>query len=225
MDVTIAASVLSADFGRLAEQVREAEAAGIGWVQLDVMDGRFVPNLTAGPLVLRAIRRVFGGLLDAHLMIEEPERLIPEFRAAGADLITVHVEATRHLHRTVEHIKELGAQAGVALNPATPLGVVEEILADVDLVLIMSVNPGFGGQEYIPASTDKIARLRRMLDARGLDRVHLQVDGGIKAHNIAEVAGAGATCLIIGSALYNDKVSVAAAHAALRAALGVGRGQ
>jgi ribulose-phosphate 3-epimerase len=219
MDVTIAASILSADFGHLADQVIEAQAAGVSWVQVDVMDGRFVPNISVGPMVVGSVRPVFSGMLDAHLMIEEPERYVADFREAGADLITVHVEATRHLHRVVQHIKELGAQAGVALNPATSLSAVEEILPDVDLVLIMSVNPGFGGQGYIPGSTDKIARLRRMLDARGLGHIHLQVDGGIKASNIAEVVDAGATCLIVGSGLYNDKASVADSFAALRAAL------
>jgi len=219
MDVTIAASILSADFSRLADQVRAAEGAGITWVQVDVMDGRFVPNISVGPLVVRAVRPVFTGLLDAHLMIEEPERYVAEFRQAGADLITVHAEATRHLHRVVQRIKELGAQAGVALNPATPLSMLDEILPDVDLVLIMSVNPGFGGQDYIPSSTNKIARMRRILDERGLGHIHLQVDGGIKPSNIAEVAAAGATSLIVGSGLYSTDASVAENVAALRAAL------
>jgi len=220
MDATIAASILSADFGHLADQVIEAQAAGVSWVQVDVMDGRFVPNISVGPMVVRSVRQVFSGVLDAHLMIVEPERYVAEFRQAGAELITVHVEATRHLHRVVQQIKELGARAGVALNPATPLSAVDEILPYVDLVLIMSVNPGFGGQDYIPSSTGKIARLRRMLDERGLGHVHLQVDGGIKASNVAEVVAAGATCLIIGSGLYNKKASVAESYATLRAALG-----
>lgn len=219
MDATIAASVLNADFGYLADQVRAAYEAGITWVQVDVMDGRFVPNISVGPLVLDALRPIFSGVLDAHLMIEEPERYVAEFRRAGADLITVHVEATRHLHRTVQQIKELGAQAGVALNPATPLSTLDEILPYVDLVLIMSVNPGFGGQGYIPTSTDKVARLRRMLDERGLGHLHIQVDGGVKASNIAKIAAAGATCLIVGSGLYNNQASVADSYAALRAAL------
>ena len=220
MDATIAASILSADFGHLADQVIEAQAAGVSWVQVDVMDGRFVPNISVGPMVVRSVCQVFSGVLDAHLMIVEPERYVAEFRQAGAELITVHVEATRHLHRVVQQIKELGARAGVALNPATPLSAVDEILPYVDLVLIMSVNPGFGGQDYIPSSTGKIARLRRMLDERGLGHVHLQVDGGIKASNVAEVVAAGATCLIIGSGLYNKKASVAESYATLRAALG-----
>jgi len=219
MDVKIAASILSADFSRLGEQVREAQAAGIDWIQVDVMDGHFVPNLTVGPLVVRALRPIINGTLDAHLMIEQPERLIPAFARAGADLITVHVEAVPDLRHTVRQIKELGCKAGVALNPQTPLAVLDDILPELDLVLVMSVDPGFGAQQYIPSSTAKIAQLRRTLDERGLTGIELQVDGGIKAHNVAEVAAAGATCLIVGSALYNDRASVADNLAAIRAVL------
>jgi len=219
MDVKIAASILSADFSRLGEQVREAQAAGIDWIQVDVMDGHFVPNLTVGPLVVRALRPIINGTLDAHLMIEQPERLIPAFARAGADLITVHVEAASDLRHTVRQIKELGCKAGVALNPQTPLAVLDDILPELDLVLVMSVDPGFGAQQYIPSSTAKIAQLRRTLDERGLTGIELQVDGGIKAHNVAEVAAAGATCLIVGSALYNDRASVADNLAAIRAVL------
>jgi ribulose-phosphate 3-epimerase len=153
-------------------------------------------------------------------MIEQPDRLIPEFARAGADVLTVHVETCPHLHRTIQHIKELGVKAGVTLNPATPLTVLQEILPDVDLVLIMSVNPGFGGQSYIPLSTDKIARLRRMLDERGLTGVELEVDGGIKSHNVAEVVAAGASVLVIGSAIFNRQASVAENIATLRGQIG-----
>jgi ribulose-phosphate 3-epimerase len=216
MNAQIASSILSADFARLGEQVREAVAGGADRIHVDVMDGHFVPNLTIGPLVVRALRPITDLPLDVHLMIEQPELLIPEFARAGADSLTVHVETCPHLHRTIQHIHELGVKAGVTLNPATPLTTLQEILPDVDLVLIMSVNPGFGGQSYIPGSTDKIARLRQMLDERELTQVELEVDGGIKEHNAAEVVAAGASILVIGSAIFNPKASVAANIAALR---------
>jgi ribulose-phosphate 3-epimerase len=216
MTAKIAASILSADFARLGEQVEEAAAGGADWIHVDVMDGHFVPNMTVGPPIVAALRPTTDLPLDVHLMIEGPERLIPEFARAGADCITVHVETCPHLHRTIQQIKELGVQAGVTLNPGTPLSTLREILSEVDLVLIMSVNPGFGGQSYIPASTDKIARLRRMLDERGLAEVEIQVDGGIKVHNIAEVVAAGASVLVVGSAIFNKQASVAANIAALR---------
>ena len=216
MNVKIAASILSADFARLGEQVKEAEAAGADWIHVDIMDGHFVPNMTVGPLVVRSLRPITTLPLDVHLMIEQPERLIPDFVRAGADRITVHVETCPHLHSTVQQINGLGVKAGVTLNPATPLNTLEEILPDVDLVLIMSVNPGFGGQSYILSSTARIARLRRMLDERGLAGVELEVDGGIKTHNVAEVVAAGATVLVIGSAIFNRQASVAANIAALR---------
>ena len=216
MTAKIAASILSADFARLGEQVREAVAGGADWIHVDVMDGHFVPNMTVGPLILAALRPVTDLPLDVHLMIEHPERLIPDFARAGADRITVHVETCPHLHRTLQLIKELGVKAGVTLNPGTPLSTLEEVLIEVDLVLIMSVSPGFGGQSYIPASTDKIARMRRMLDERGLTQVELEVDGGIKSHNIAEVVAAGASVLVIGSAIFNTQASVADNIAALR---------
>ena len=216
MNAKIAASILSADFARLGEQVKEAEVGGADWIHVDVMDGHFVPNMTVGPPIVAALRPITDLPLDVHLMIEQPDRLIPEFARAGADCITVHVETCPHLHRTLQLIKELGAKAGVTLNPGTPLSTLVEVLTQVDLVLIMSVNPGFGGQSYIPASTDKIVRLRRMLDERGLAEVEVQVDGGVKSHNIAEMVAAGASVLVIGSAIFNDQASVAANIAALR---------
>lgn len=222
MNVKIAPSILSADFARLGEQVREAIAAGAGYIHVDIMDGHFVPNMTIGPLVVAAIRPLTyaaGVPLDVHLMIEKPDRLIPDFAQAGADHVIVHVETCLHLHRTVQHIKELGLKVGVTLNPATPLSTLEEILPYVNQVLVMSVNPGFGGQSYIPGSTARIARLRQMLDEMGLVQVELEVDGGIKADNVAQVVDAGATVLVVGSAIFNSDASVATNISKLRAEL------
>lgn len=221
MSIKIAPSILSSDFARLGDQVQEAIRSGADMIHVDVMDGHFVPNLTIGPLIVSAIRPIAeeaGIPLDVHLMIETPERLIPEFARAGADSLTVHVETCPHLHRTIEQIQELGVKAGVTLNPATPLVSLQEILIYVDQVLIMSVNPGFGGQSYIPSSTAKIARLRTMLDERGLFEVDLQVDGGIGPENSAEIVEAGATVLVAGSAIFNDRASVASNIAALKKA-------
>ena len=219
--VRLAPSILSADFSRLGEQVEEALEAGVEVIHVDVMDGHFVPNITIGPLIVAAVRpiaRRYGATIDVHLMIEQPERYLADFARAGADILTVHVETCPHLHRTVEAIREVGARPGVTLNPATPLVTLEEILPYVDLVLIMSVNPGFGGQSYIPTSTDKIRRLRAMLDAIG-SAAELEVDGGIKPDNAAEVAAAGASLLVAGSAIFGGSRSVAENVAAFRVAL------
>jgi ribulose-phosphate 3-epimerase len=216
MTVKIAPSILSADFANLAQAVRAAEDARADWIHVDVMDGRFVPNLTIGPVVVQSLRRVTTLPLDVHLMIEEPERLLAAFVDAGADRLTVHVETCPHLHRTIQQIHELGIKAGVTLNPATPLVALEEILPFVDQVLIMSVNPGFGGQSYIPTSTSRIACVRRLLDERGLGEIELEVDGGIKSDNAREVMRAGATVLVAGSAIFGGPGSVGANIAALR---------
>jgi ribulose-phosphate 3-epimerase len=220
MNIKIAPSILSADFARLADGIAEAEAGGADWIHVDVMDGHFVPNLTIGAPVVAAIRKVTKLPLDVHLMIEHPERLVPDFAAAGADIITVHQEASVHLHRTVQQIRELGARPGVSLNPGTPLHTLDEILPYVDMVLLMSVNPGFGGQRYIPTSTAKIARLRRTIEERGLWPIDIEVDGGVAQNTINEVVAAGATVVVAGAAVFNAGASVAENIQALRAAAG-----
>jgi ribulose-phosphate 3-epimerase len=216
--IAIEASVLSADFARLGEQAREAEAAGVEGVQVDVMDGRFVPRITFGPPVVEALRSVVSAPLDVHLMIVEPERHLADFARAGADRLVVHQEACLHLHRVLQSIHELGAEAGVAINPSTPLCVLEELLDLTDVIQVMTVNPGFGGQPFIHSQVDKIRRLRQMLDDRGL-QIPIAVDGGIDPRTAPLVVEAGATVLVAGSSIYNNKASVADNVAALRASV------
>lgn len=218
--VRIAPSILSADFGRLADDVRAAEEGGAGWIHVDVMDGHFVPNITIGPAITRAVRDATTLPVDVHLMIETPDRYLEAFAGAGADWITVHAEACLHLHRSLQRIRELGAHAGVALNPATPVGAVGEVVEELDLVLVMSVNPGFGGQRYIPASTGKIRRVRDLLNRAGRDDVVIEVDGGININTVGDVVKAGADVLVAGSAVYGGEGSVAENLAALREAAG-----
>jgi ribulose-phosphate 3-epimerase len=215
----IVPSILSADFARLGEQVEAAQAGGADRIQIDVMDGRFVPNITVGPLIVEAVRRHCTLTLETHLMIVEPERYLEDFAAAGADLIIVHQEVSPHLHRTIQRIHQLGKKAGVAINPATPLVVLQEILDDADLLLCMTVNPGFGGQEFIHSMLPKIQRLRGMIAQHGA-HCDLEVDGGIAADTIALAAQAGADVFVAGSTVYGNAGGPAAGIAALRAALG-----
>lgn len=210
----IAPSILSADFARLGEEIAAIEAAGADYVHVDVMDGHFVPNLTIGPPVVAALRKVTKLPLDVHLMIDNPDAYIPEFARAGADIITVHQEASTHLHRSVQLIKSLGKKAGVSINPATPVSTLEVILDELDLVLVMSVNPGFGGQSFIPSALNKISSLRREIERRAL-ATELEVDGGVKTDNIAEIAAAGADVFVAGSAVFGSS-DYAATIAALK---------
>ena len=199
--IEIAPSILSADFSKLGEEIKAAERGGAGLIHVDVMDGHFVPNITIGPLVVKAARRATNLPLDCHLMITDPDLYIDDFARAGATMISVHVEAVVHLHRTLAAIRDLGCRPGVVLNPATPVVSIEEALPFVDYVLVMSVNPGFGGQSFISTSLDKISRLRGMIDARGLN-VHVEVDGGIDTTNVADVVRHGAEWIVAGSAVF-----------------------
>jgi ribulose-phosphate 3-epimerase len=202
--IKIAPSILSADFARLGDEIRAAEEAGAHLLHIDVMDGHFVPNITIGPPVVEAIRKVTRLPLDVHLMIENPDTFIADFVGAGADILTVHYEAAVHLHRSVQNIRERGIKAGVSINPATPVWSLDNILGDVDLVLVMSVNPGFGGQKFIPSAIGKLKLLRRKIDEAGLSAV-IEVDGGVKPDNAREIAGAGAEILVMGSAFFNSR--------------------
>ncbi|MBF0465528.1 MAG: ribulose-phosphate 3-epimerase [Nitrospirae bacterium] len=201
--ILIAPSILSADFLELGREIKDTEAAGADYLHIDVMDGSFVPNITIGYFVVEQIKKVATIPLDVHLMIEKPDRYVVNFIEAGADILTIHLEAERHLHRTINWIKQQGAKAGVSINPATPLALLEDIIADVDLVLIMSVNPGFGGQKFIPGAVNKIIRLKEMLKERGLNPV-IEVDGGVSPKNIKTIADAGANMVVMGSAFYTS---------------------
>jgi ribulose-phosphate 3-epimerase len=215
--ILVAPSILSADLARLGDEVREAEQAGADWIHVDVMDGRFVPNITLGPVVVQAVRRATQLPLDVHLMIVEPERYVQAFAEAGADLISVHVEASTHLQRTLAEIRRLGKRAGVVLNPHTPESCLEYVLEDVDLILLMSVNPGFGGQRFLPAVLRKVEAVRSAIDRAGLD-IQLEVDGGVAPDTARSVVDAGARVLVAGSAVFG-KPDRRAAIAALRAAV------
>jgi ribulose-phosphate 3-epimerase len=202
MPIKIAPSILSADFSRLGDEIRACEAAGADIIHFDVMDGRFVPNITIGPMLVTAVRKVTSLPIDCHLMIVEPDQILAEFIKEGANMVSVHPEAGFHLHRTLGLIRSLGAKAGIALNPHTPIEMIRHVVDDIDYVLVMSVNPGFGGQAFIPSALPKIRELRAFLDNQGRKDVAIEVDGGIKPNNIAEVARAGAEWLVAGSAVF-----------------------
>ncbi len=221
--IDIAPSILAADFTRLGQQVSDALACGVKRIHADVMDGRFVPNISMGPFVVKWIKPIVsaaGAIIEAHLMIVEPEHYIDDFVKAGADLVLVHQETCPHLNRTLQQIREAGAKVGVALNPATPLVMLEDVLEMVDQVLVMTVNPGFGGQEFIPETLEKIARLKQTLASRKLGHVHIEVDGGIHTATISAAQKAGATVAVIGTGVFNNHAGVAENIAALRKAAG-----
>ncbi|OPJ56914.1 ribulose-phosphate 3-epimerase [Alkalithermobacter paradoxus] len=202
--IKLAPSILSADFARLLEDVKKVENAGCEYLHIDVMDGHFVPNITLGPAIVKSLRKDVNMVFDVHLMIENPDLYIQEFANAGADIITVHQEACTHLHRTIQNIKSLGIKAGVSLNPATPIETIKHVIEDIDMVLIMTVNPGFGGQSFIKSMIPKIYDLKKMIDDRGLN-VDIQVDGGINPNNVIEVVKAGANIIVAGSAIFNSE--------------------
>lgn len=220
--VEIAPSILSADFTRLGEQIAEVEKAGAAYIHVDVMDGHFVPNLTVGPFIVDWVRRATKLPIDAHLMIENPDNFIGAFAKAGANMISVHPEATYHLNRTINYIRQAGCRAGVVLNPATPLAMIEEVLNDVDYVLLMSVNPGFGGQKFIPAALDKLRRLRTMIQTCG-SQAKIEIDGGIGIENAAAVVAAGAEILVAGSAVFGKPDPAESLRQLLSAATSVAR--
>lgn len=202
--VKIAPSILSADFSRLGDEVKAVEGAGADWIHIDVMDGHFVPNITVGPMVVEAVRKVTELPLDVHLMVQDADRYIKDFARAGADILTVHVEACPHLHRTIHHILEQKVRAGVVLNPSTPLSSLEEVLHEIDMVLLMSVNPGFGGQNFIPSLLDKTMNLKEIM-SNYEHEFDLEVDGGVKVENAGEIKEAGASVLVAGSAIFDSK--------------------
>lgn len=218
--IRLAPSILACRFAELGSEVRAVDEAGAEWIHVDVMDGRFVPNITIGPLIADAVRGVTSRTVDVHLMIEDPDRYVAEFAEAGADVITVHAEAAVHLHRTLGLIRDLGKKAGVALNPSTPLAAIEEVLDDIDLLLIMTVNPGFGGQAFIPQSLDKVARARKMIEARRPGEVEIEVDGGVDPATAPGLVRAGATVLVAGSAVFRHPGGPGAGVEAIRAAVG-----
>lgn len=215
MNIKIAPSILSADFARLGSEIKEVEEGGADWIHVDVMDGHFVPNITIGPLIVDAIRPHTEMPLDVHLMIEQPEKYVSDFAKAGADIITVHQEATVHLHRVVHQIKELGVKVGVALNPATSLNTIETIIPDLDMILLMTVNPGFGGQKFIPSVLEKIKKLRTSLYESGLSHIDIEVDGGVNNETAKTIVEAGANILVAGSAVFGQRDRKAAIQALL----------